>query len=54
MLYYDKVLWIPANIATTRKLIGRYIGVYEYPDGYFELRADGVALPYSPMTGGPR
>jgi hypothetical protein len=31
----------------TRKLIGRYIEVYEYPDGRIELRADGTALPYA-------
>jgi hypothetical protein len=46
-LQYDKVLYILTDTATTRKLIGRYINIYEYPDGHIELRADGVALPYS-------
>ncbi len=28
--------------------MGRYIDVYEYPDGLIEIRADGVALPCRP------
>jgi len=30
----------------TRKLIHRYIDVFEYPDGRIELRADGANLAY--------
>jgi hypothetical protein len=29
-----------------RKLIRRYVEVWEYPDGRIEIRADGRALPY--------
>jgi hypothetical protein len=46
-LQYDKVLYMLTDNTTTRKLIGRYIDVYEYPDGHIELRADGISLPYS-------
>jgi len=46
-LQYDKVLYMLADTIATHKLIGHYIDVYEYPDGFIELRADGVALPYS-------
>ena len=46
-LQYDKVLYTLTDTATTRKLIGRSIDVYEYPDGRIELRTAGVALPYS-------
>lgn len=46
-LQYDKVLYMLADTVTTRKLIGQYIDVYEYPDGHIELRADSVALLYS-------
>ena len=45
-LQYDKVLYMLSDTATTRKLIGRYMDVYEYPDGHIELRADGITLPY--------
>jgi hypothetical protein len=34
----------PAN----RRLIHRYIEVWEYPDGRIEVRADGAALPCTP------
>jgi hypothetical protein len=30
-----------------RKLAGRYIDVYHYPDGRIEPRANGAALPYT-------
>jgi hypothetical protein len=32
----------------TRRLIGRYIDVWEYPDARLEIRADGVVLPCVP------
>lgn len=53
-LQYDKVLYMLTDTATTRKRIGRYIDVYEYPDGYIELRPDGIALPSPSMTSYPR
>jgi transposase len=46
-LQYDRTIYLLEDSMTTRKLIGRYIEVYEYPDGRIELRADGAALPYA-------
>lgn len=41
---YDRVLYLLADTPTNRKLIHRYIDVWEYPDGRIEIRADGAAL----------
>ncbi|HXD84193.1 MAG TPA: ISNCY family transposase [Rudaea sp.] len=43
---YDRVLYLLDDTLPNRKLIGRYLEVWEYPDGRIELRADGQALPY--------
>ena len=45
-LQYDKTLYLLADSADHRKIIGKYIEVYEYPDGRIELRVDGASLPY--------
>ncbi|MDB5770475.1 MAG: elements of external origin [Burkholderia sp.] len=45
-LQYAKTMYLLADAPMTRKLIGKYIEVYEYPDGRIELRGDGIALPY--------
>ena len=42
---YDRVMYLLNDTPEHRKLIGRYIEVWEYPDGRIELRADGRALP---------
>jgi hypothetical protein len=44
---YDKVLYLLTDTTASRRLIGKYIDVYEYPDGRIEPRADGAALPYT-------
>jgi transposase len=44
-LQYAKTMYLLDDAPMTRKLIGKYIQVYEYPDGRIELRADGTALP---------
>lgn len=44
---YDKVLYLLADTPESRQFIGKYIEVYEYPDGRIEPRADGRALPYA-------
>lgn len=43
---YDRVLYLLEDTVANRKLIGRTIEVWEYPDGRIELRADGQPLPY--------
>ncbi|TCK33566.1 transposase [Paraburkholderia sp. BL8N3] len=44
----DLMIWLLEDTPATRRLIGHYIDVWEYPDGRIELRADGVALPCVP------
>jgi len=44
-IQYDKMLYLLADTPEHRKLAGRYIDVYHYPDGRIEPRANGVALP---------
>ncbi|MBK4737367.1 ISNCY family transposase [Noviherbaspirillum pedocola] len=46
-LQYDKMLYLLADTPASRRLIGKYVEVYEYPDGRIEVRADGIALPYT-------
>lgn len=46
-IQYDKVLYLIADTPEHRKLAGRYIEVYHYPDDRIELRANGVTLPYA-------
>ncbi|SEA77289.1 ISNCY family transposase [Paraburkholderia sartisoli] len=45
---YDRVMYLLADTPANRKLIHRYIDVWEYPDGRIEVRADGAALPCIP------
>ncbi|HDR9091796.1 ISNCY family transposase [Burkholderia vietnamiensis] len=41
---YDRVLYLLDDTPVNRKLIHRYIDVWEYPDGRIEIRADGKVL----------
>ncbi|PMS16401.1 integrase [Trinickia dabaoshanensis] len=43
---YDRVIYLLEDTVPNRKLIGRYIEVWEYPDGRIEVRADERVLPY--------
>lgn len=45
-LQHERVIYLLKDTPANRKLIHRYIDVYEYPDGRIELRADGVNLAY--------
>ena len=47
-LLNDRVIWLLDDTPKNRRLIGRYIDVWEYPDGRLEIRADGVVLPCVP------
>lgn len=42
------MIYLLDDTDANRRLVGRYIDVYEYPDGRIEVRADGVALPCTP------
>jgi transposase len=44
---YDKVLYLLADTPDSQHFIGKYIEVYDYPDGRIEPRADGRALHYA-------
>uniref|UniRef100_UPI002AB736BB ISNCY family transposase n=1 Tax=Paraburkholderia guartelaensis TaxID=2546446 RepID=UPI002AB736BB len=44
----DRVIWLLDDTPANRRLIGRYIDVWEYPDGRLEIRADGIVLPCVP------
>ncbi|WP_321918067.1 MULTISPECIES: ISNCY family transposase [unclassified Paraburkholderia] len=43
---YDRVMYLLDDTPQNRKLVHRYIEVWEYPDGRIEIRADGQPLPY--------
>ena len=45
---YDRVMYLLEDTVANRKLIHRYIDVWEYPDGRIEVRANGTALPCVP------
>ncbi|WP_080420848.1 ISNCY family transposase, partial [Burkholderia ubonensis] len=42
---YDRVMYLLDDTPGNRKLIHRYIDVWEYPDGRIEIRAEGRVLP---------
>jgi len=43
---YDRVMYLLDDTPENRKLVHRYIEVWEYPDGRIEIRAEGRVLPY--------
>lgn len=47
-LLNDRVIWLLEDTPANRRLIHRYIDVWEYPDGRLEIRADGEVLPCVP------
>ena len=46
-LHYERKLYLLADTAANRRLIGKYIEVFQFPDGRVEIRVAGVSLPYS-------
>lgn len=45
-LQYDKNMYLLTDTPATRAVMGKYVGVHEYPDGRIEVRANGAALPF--------
>jgi transposase len=45
---YDRVMYLLEDTPANRRLIHRYIDVWEYPDGRIEIRADDKVLPCRP------
>lgn len=45
-LQYDKKLYLLEDNEENRRFQGKYIDVWQYPDGTIELRANGTSLPF--------
>jgi len=46
-LHYERKLYLLADTPQNRRLIGKYIDVFQFPDGRIQIRAAGNVLPYS-------
>lgn len=46
-LHYESRLYVLKDIQDNRRLIGKYVEVFHYPDGRIEIRVAGEALSYS-------
>jgi Homeodomain-like domain len=46
-LHYDRKLYLLEDKPRNRRYIGKYLDVFQYPDGRIEIKAAGIALPYS-------
>jgi transposase len=46
-LHYERKLYLLPDTAANRRLIGKYVEVFQYPDGRIEIRVNGASLPYS-------
>ncbi|WP_408416995.1 hypothetical protein [Paraburkholderia strydomiana] len=44
----EPLTYLLEDTDANRRLVGRYIDVYEYPDARIKIHADGVALPSRP------
>ena len=47
LLHYERKLYVSVDTPDNRRLIGKYVEVFQYPDGRIEIRVAGRALPYS-------
>jgi hypothetical protein len=45
-LHYERKLYLLKDTPAHRQLIGKYLDVYQFPDGRIEIRAAGASLPY--------
>jgi hypothetical protein len=46
-LHYERKLYLLPDTPEHRRYAGKYLDVYQYPDGRIEIRAAGTSLPYS-------
>jgi Helix-turn-helix domain len=46
-LRYERKMYLIKDSPDNRRYIGKYIEVFQFPDGRIEIRAAGVSLPYS-------
>jgi hypothetical protein len=50
LLHYERQLYVSVDTAENRRLIGKYVEVFQYPHGRIEIRVAGRALPYALYT----
>ena len=46
-LHYERKLYLLADTPENRRFIGKYLEIFQYPDGRIEIRVAGQSLPYS-------
>jgi hypothetical protein len=46
-LRYERKMYLIEDTPNNRRFIGKYIEVFQFPDGRIEIRVAGVSLPYS-------
>ncbi len=46
-LRYERKMYLIEDTSDNRRYIGKYIEVFQFPDGRIEIRVAGVSLPYS-------
>jgi hypothetical protein len=46
-LNYSRKIYLITDTPSHRQYIGKYVDVFEFPDGRIDVRAAGVSLPYS-------
>jgi hypothetical protein len=46
-LHYERKLYLLADTPANRRLIDKYIEIFQYPNGRIQIRVGGEALPYS-------
>ena len=46
-LRYERKMYLIQDTPSNRRLIGKYIEVFQFPDGRIEIRVAGESLPYS-------
>jgi hypothetical protein len=46
-LHYERKLYLLPDSPGNRRLIGKYVEVFQFPDGRVEIRVAGESLPYS-------
>lgn len=46
-LHYERQLYLLGDTPANRRLIGKYVEVFQYPDGRVQIRVAGESLPYS-------
>jgi hypothetical protein len=46
-LRYERKMYLIEDTPSNRRYVGKYVEVFQFPDGRIEIRVAGVSLPYS-------